>query len=329
MRRRDTSRSAFTLVELLVVVAIIAILVGILVPVLGSVRKSARKAATLTLMNTVSTGITAFQTDHQRLPGTFSPRQMGLDDAANVGFTSMDNALLELMGGIGGPCTSGSNSDQQSPFINVEWRDADSGQRVGACIDLSRLGALNGPAYLSFGESGQTGGGKVLAPFRERATSIAKLANRMPMITDSFGRPLLLWVQDAANGQDDDFAAISPDPKRARFYWNSNAGVIDSDAYDEGSMLHSSISSSDRIASIEALCGHPSFPDFAPGQDQEHPAQARGQFIIHSAGPDAAYLERKDSAFTRAGYEPESDVVNLPANALPMDSFDDIVLGGG
>ncbi|MCA9310930.1 MAG: prepilin-type N-terminal cleavage/methylation domain-containing protein [Phycisphaerales bacterium] len=322
------SRPAFTLVELLVVVAIIAILIGILLPVLANVRKGARGAATKTLMTTVSSGITNFQTDNQRLPGLFSPRQMGRDDVANVGFTAMDNALLELLGGPGGPCPSSANSNQTSSFLDVTWRDPDDGQ-IGVCIDLSRIGALEGPAYLSFGESAQTGGGKTLAPFRERATSIPKLANRMPTIMDPFGRPLVLWVQDAANGTMDTFADIDPpDPNRSRFYWNSNAGVLNSTAFDGISMLHGGVSRTERIASIEGVCGHPSFPAY-PLDNPPRPAQARGSFVLQSAGADGVFLERKSDSFTRAAYTPENYTGTIPANAVEVDDFDDIILGGG
>ena len=48
-------RSAFTLVELLVVIAVIAILIGILVPVVSAVRKSAREASVRQQISAIST----------------------------------------------------------------------------------------------------------------------------------------------------------------------------------------------------------------------------------------------------------------------------------
>ncbi len=331
MRPVNRTRRAFTLVELLVVVAIIAILIGILLPVLSNVRKGARRATTLTLMNSVSSGISAFQTDNQRLPGYFSPRQMGRADIADAGFTSMQNALVELMGGIDTDCPANANSNLGSPYINVGLRDPDEGN-LSLCINIAEMGGNTGSNYVSFGESGATGGGRALAPFVERATDIPKMASRMPTVIDPFGRPLVLWVPDAANGASDGFADIEVGDSypRARFYWNANAGVLDSDTFDEISLLHSSVAADARIASIEAVTGHPTFPEFPVNVNNPRPAQARGEFVLHSAGADAVFLERDDNTLDRAGYIVEGqDLGNRPANVKLISDFDDIILGGG
>jgi len=68
---RQRKRRAFTIVELLVVVAIIALLVGIALPALSSARRQARKATELSHLRMVGTAWTAYAAVSQEyaLPG--------------------------------------------------------------------------------------------------------------------------------------------------------------------------------------------------------------------------------------------------------------------
>jgi len=63
--RRRTSRGAFTLIEILVVVAIIAVLIAIIIPALGAARKFAKKSATLAGLNSLQTALSAYANDFQ------------------------------------------------------------------------------------------------------------------------------------------------------------------------------------------------------------------------------------------------------------------------
>jgi prepilin-type N-terminal cleavage/methylation domain-containing protein len=64
--------SAFTLVELMVVIAIIAVLISILLPSLAAVRIQVKVAATKTTISVLETGVQAFQTD-TRCGGSLPP----------------------------------------------------------------------------------------------------------------------------------------------------------------------------------------------------------------------------------------------------------------
>src|SRR5687768_16375808 len=68
-RRR---RSAFSLVELLVVIGIIAVLVGILIPVVGKMRREAHKVDTAALINTIRSAAESYHANFKAYPGPFS-----------------------------------------------------------------------------------------------------------------------------------------------------------------------------------------------------------------------------------------------------------------
>jgi prepilin-type N-terminal cleavage/methylation domain-containing protein/prepilin-type processing-associated H-X9-DG protein len=72
IRSRPGPRAAFTLIELLTVIAIIGILAAILIPVVGKVRDSAARANCVSNLRQIGTGIHLFADDHGgRMPGPY------------------------------------------------------------------------------------------------------------------------------------------------------------------------------------------------------------------------------------------------------------------
>jgi len=67
---QKTRRAAFTLIELLTVMAIITLLIGILTPSLSAARNRATKTAILAQINAMSTGLEAFKNDEDEYPAS-------------------------------------------------------------------------------------------------------------------------------------------------------------------------------------------------------------------------------------------------------------------
>ena len=59
------------------------------------------------------------------------------------------------------------------------------------------------------------------------------------------------------------------------------------------------------------------------------PAGVIGYSAVGKITADGVFLERKSDSFTRAAYTPENYTGTIPANAVEVDDFDDIILGGG
>jgi prepilin-type N-terminal cleavage/methylation domain-containing protein len=66
--QRNTTRRAFTLVELLVVIAVITALLGLLLPAVQSARESARRTQCLTNIRSLAQAVMTYETARNRLP---------------------------------------------------------------------------------------------------------------------------------------------------------------------------------------------------------------------------------------------------------------------
>ena len=97
--RRTIVRRAFTVVELLVVVAVIVLLVGILVTVLSSSAKAAQATSTRALMGTISTALVRFKTDLGYFPPVLGMGPAGGAMPGSPGY--LRDLLIPQM--IGGP----------------------------------------------------------------------------------------------------------------------------------------------------------------------------------------------------------------------------------
>lgn len=350
--RISPTRGGFSLIELLVVIAIIGIIVSIVIPAVGSARKSARKADTVNLVQGLSQACSQFILDQRRAPGYFTQREMGNQDNVEQGFTQMDNALLELSGGI--PTGAAQAGDLMvGPLADRQVR-----------VRPSLIGSSNNSGKSYFVPKGKyfTPGGAANSEFGRRRSTGDN--NELPYLVDSEGTPILMWTMDdtaktqvpPATGAADaetkmrryvarNYSTAAGYPNPAMFYWAQNSAFLGGNGGAQGdASLRVGKKGIDQsrdstlgfgVAAYEtnlgAIVGNPNSPvayvaGTAPAQML--PSGPRGSVMIHAAGSNGAYFGVNEAG---AKLHPNSQLVygdsltgNPPKDLL--SSFDDVFI---
>jgi prepilin-type N-terminal cleavage/methylation domain-containing protein len=352
LRTRSVTSRGFSLIELLVVIAIIGLIVSIVIPAVGSARKSARKADTVNLVQGIGQACSQFALDQRRAPGYFTARDMGHQDNANEGFTQMDNALLELAGGIP------TGAAQAGDLLVGPTAD----RRVRVRPSLFGSTGNSGKGYFVPKGKYFTAGGPANAEFGSRRSSGDN--NELPYLVDSEGTPILMWTADetakaqipAATSPADadtkmrryfarDFSNNATFTNPSLFYWGQNSaflggtGGAQSDPtlqvgkkridQSRNSTLGFSVAAYE--TNLGALLGNPNSPvAYVAGTPVEQmlPSGARGSVIIHAAGSNGTYAGIAESA---AKFHANSRIffgdslVGNPPRDLIV-GFDDIII---
>ncbi len=329
--RRDHCRTrGFTLLELLVVIAIISVVLALLLPAIGGARNVARNATTQTLMRQFGEAVDRFRQDNDgRTPGVFSARQMGHQENENLGFTAMENVLLDLAGGVVTP----DSRDSTIHFAFGPSNDAiQENQRYGPSGRFVRTDFIGGdnpsnPGY--FNPPSRYFVEQTRGPDGSHYQQSASSANEAPIpaFVDAWGTPFLLWVEDefgprdistisgGYNAQIQGFARRNSNGGSSRFYWASNAGFLRSLALgDRGrnqtwattgstapSLFGDGISANQLSTNLAGILGNPSYPIDVEQGPNTLPAAARGRVVIQSAGVDAIFLAASDPGAMSSG----------------------------
>lgn len=333
MNHPSSRHRAFTIVELLVVLVIIGIVLSILLPAIAGARTSAKRASTTALINQLTTATNAFTLDRSgKMPGYFSAADMGNSENATRGFSAMKNLLLDLSGGLT-TANAGGSVVQVGPLAASTVN-----------VDLVQIGASTGggntaKSYFTPDRAFYVAQNTIPQQFINDGAGIPQGHKDMPEIVDSWGNPILAWVQDdrATNA----FAAQNSNNANtiAKFYWSSNAcylgatstGKSGRNQFDSsliggtgsGAYLYGNGSGN---GTFEAMLGNPAYPTRV---NPIRPEQARGPIVFHSAAQDGFYLGRDD----RGGKIAAANT-NL-AGAVPysttdaMGDFDDILVKTG
>jgi prepilin-type N-terminal cleavage/methylation domain-containing protein len=362
---RAGSYSAFTLIELMVVIVIIAVLIAILIPAVGGVRISAKRANTERQMNQIVQASGQFQTDERRLPGYFSATDMGSSDNVVQGFSSMQNVMLDLAGGVVAPGTS-TNPPQGSILVGPYSNGA---KNVYVSLEAIGVAGQGGKSYYvpdpkHFVPQTDTG---------QQSIPPGGLNAQLPSVVDEFGNPLLAWAVDerathaftqAADStyfaKDNSGAAGIPNASLARFYLASNDAFLkatnlgrsgtDQTIGVKGSLIGPA--STDPVTSLMGALGSPSYPFHDPSNPTGTPAYAtapRAPLMIHSAGADGVYFGMRDrgakqfpgsvidykfnyasdGGTTMSATNQYLDKDGKPTNHDILSPFDDIIATGG
>lgn len=298
-----TIRRAFSLIELMVVILILAVVVAIIVPALGGARNAAKGVSTRATLTQVANAASAFSNDHQeRMPGHFTAEEMGDQQNSDRGFAEMENVLLELAGGMvdrdPGP-SMGTSFGGSGDRIEVGPM---SGAENTVLVDVSLIGAdstRSGAYFTPDTKLYRTGNGQ--------ATSVTEHEEDLPDLLDAWGTPILAWRRNEFGptriSDVQDFALeASPGSgsgDRAWYYWNANAGFLNGEAVGrlttsqtKMSMIGGDINKANKETSLMGFLGSPAYPDDLSKSSHEdvRPAAARGELVLHSAGPSGVFL---------------------------------------
>lgn len=145
--KRDVAAGAFTLVELLVVVAIVAVLIALLVPALGKVRHNARSAICKANLSGVMKAVAAYATAEKDLvvasynmAGTTGGKSNPLDGWGPI---------LDKFGGL-----PGDQSFKRNPYVCPNTLDIDgmTGGQTGKDPDRPN-GYMDWPTVITLGQN--------------------------------------------------------------------------------------------------------------------------------------------------------------------------------
>jgi prepilin-type N-terminal cleavage/methylation domain-containing protein len=95
---RKTTATAFTIVELLIVIAIIAILASMLLPVLSAATKHAKKTQAKLECSNIANAVQEYESDYSRFPVPAEVQAMGVDEFTFGGIFQSTNGTTWTVG---------------------------------------------------------------------------------------------------------------------------------------------------------------------------------------------------------------------------------------
>jgi len=340
-------RPGFSIVELLVVIAIIAVLASVLLVALNGAQRSAKNTKTIATMNAFEQSAEAFQIDFGAYPGILPDRVLATAPAPSQ-LTMTENALLHMMGGarVLSPADEGTDNAIEReydayPGTELTFSGASDGTwRIKIAINIS-AGAEDPRGRMGEGPFIE---GKPQVPYFAPSTDAELVATRgqegedpalrIPDLIDAWGTPVMYIRRLRTTGPivGDRAVLLNPAGVKPQFtsvgmlgYTTSIAlGSLGTNQLDgrNGSVLNLG-TDEEQLETLRLALEHPALEN-----------QARGGFLMWSAGSDGVYLSRTDGAGsddapiagTDAGFTLTEFHDFGPAI---VDEFDDLRLFGG
>lgn len=233
-------RAAFTLVELLTVIAIIALLAGILIPAAQSARNQAKKAATTGLLSSIGQGCEMFHNEFGEYPQSrgLNPFETG----NNVYLSGAQWLVVQLAGPDFGGYVKRDKThfydSQPAPNGNgrvdaADWLDwyslspSEKFRRFPTFVTTTSKNALSPEQYIQ-----RNGFARPLpdslAPGGGRAGNSDWSNAKVPFYFDAFRHPVLYYAAEV--GRDRPFAFGNGNDERGRYDQTDNAAFTGSEA---------------------------------------------------------------------------------------------------
>ncbi len=356
-----SNRRAFTLVELLVVIALIGVLAGILLVAVGSATNSAQRSRTMATMNSVSAAIDGFVLEHGQLPGLIPAHLLGEGDV----LSQSQNVVLHLTGGARTYATYVNGAGEEvalDPAALAEYerfRDLPG----TAPVELTPISDGDLTYYViykseRFGEGPWIKGRPYppyLAPKDDEVRfpdvspgtydPLTSGHNDLPDVVDAWGQPLLIFTRQRGNGPlitehdhgDDDDTHTAQFHQEGMCVYAAAATLGDKEARQRqedmstGGKIGSRLAGADEGGAADGerehwlylMLAHPTFTTLNASTFEGQPA---GAYLLLSAGEDGIYLSHQDGPLLSNGqHNPSFASMDFE----DLEDFDDIRMAGG
>ncbi|QDV90580.1 Type II secretion system protein G precursor [Phycisphaerae bacterium RAS2] len=209
-----TKRRAFTLIELLTVMAIIVLLIGILVPALGAARDRARRTATKAQIKAMTDGLEAFHADKDSYPPsnpglyTTDPYNLAGTRDAQLANWALGNGANELQGAhlladvlVGRDMLGYDPMPSAAGTTYDRWNPSNDRQKYYSPADGVSMSSLAEPPSDGGGEVPNTLGNPqpLIAGNNPQPGSVPLLAR---VFVDRFGWPILYYRANPTSNAD-------------------------------------------------------------------------------------------------------------------------------
>ena len=327
-------RRAFTLVELLVVVALIGVLAALLLSALSSAQQRARATQTTSTMEAFAAACETFFQDHGEYPGVVPDALLmaNLDNNGIPPISSLENALYHLMGGYLIEGVDGNYVDATDGWSEIDFG---SGFRIKFALNSEligngpRIGGRQYPSYFTPPEGtliktfGQAGGGPNLLD-----------------IADAWGQPLILLRRQRTIGLLPNNSDTGDSISSWQFRTEGIAPYVESNNLGE-LRKQQRFTSTDQPSSVLSAAGNNAafyrgnigrlLANSAIQDTDGFFSQARGAMLLISGGPDGIYFSSWDGPGAPAdpiyNWEDldEFQQGNQPLTEAALGEYDDIL----
>jgi len=300
------TRKAFTLVELLVVVAIIALLLGILLPALAAVRERARNVASKAQLESLATACNTYEVTFGSSPGFFSEDQMTANSSSYGNFTGTQNLMFSLMGGL---ITSGGTT----LFGGMQYDVDEIGN--GPLAGNRRYGAFYSP------KAGE------LATVEIGGPPGSNYIQELKTIVDASSGVPILYFRATGGNTPVDVRTSSDDI----YGWVSNWAYLNAEpmttvkgnTYNqkENSLLSNNGASNSAVTTNMAwMVTNPTLSDWSDNPNGSNDV-VRGGYTLMSAGADGIYANKQANNGNQSAISSEADYTSFDSNNDDQFSF--------